>query len=94
MTSSKAIVSYVLVLCVSGVIALGQTKDTSDQKMVGVWQRGTNAIPSGWGDCYLFYPNHTFRFYFSQTQLAENRIVGVHGQYRIKGFNLFSTSRN
>lgn len=87
--SMRNLVSCVLIQFVGVAVAFGQHQDVTNQKMVGVWQRGTNTIASGWGDCYLFYPDHSFRFYFRQTEFKENEIIGVRGRYGIKGDSIY-----
>jgi len=87
--SIRIIVSCILFQLVGVAIGVGQHQDVTGQKMVGVWQKSTNVITGGWGDCYLFYPDQGFRFYFRQSQFKENQIIGVRGQYRIKGDSIY-----
>ena len=87
--SIRKIVLCVLIQFAGVAISLGQHQDVTGQSMVGVWQKGTKVMAAVWGDCFLFYPDQTFRFYFRPTQFTENQIIGVRGRYRIKSDSIY-----
>jgi hypothetical protein len=80
---------FLVAIFVIVLISYGQEKESESNNIVGFWQRNTWGAASGWGDSYLFYPDHTFKFYFKQNMAVENRICGLIGTYRISGDSIY-----
>lgn len=54
--------------------------------MRGVWQ-DSEELGSGWSNCFLFYDNGSFKFFFSQMDCAK-RVVSYSGKWKIKSDTL------
>ena len=57
-------------------------QELSKKVLVGVWQKGSELIASGYSDCYQFYPNGKFIFHFAETNDV-HRIISFQGHYRL-----------
>ena len=67
------------------------TKFADNTSIVGVWQNQPT-MGSGWSNTYLFFPDGTFKFYFSQMDCAK-RDVSYSGLWNVKGDALRLTKK-
>src|SRR5436853_1253916 len=85
----------VLVLFLSVISLKSQDnnpKFADNTSIVGVWQNQP-ALGSGWSNTYLFYPDGTFKFFYSQMDCAK-RDVSYSGTYTVKGDALRLTKKD
>src|SRR5437016_13646942 len=67
-------------------------KFADNTSIVGVWQNQP-ALGSGWSNTYLFYPDGTFKFFYSQMDCAK-RDVSYSGTYTVIGDALRLTKKD
>lgn len=78
-------------------IASARSQDSSSSKysdntsIVGVWQN-QETLGSGWNNTYLFFPDGTFKFFYSQMDCAK-RDVSYSGTWAIKNDELRLTKK-
>lgn len=72
-------------LTINGVKAqdTSSTKFADNTSIVGVWQN-MPTMEKGWSNTYLFFPDGTFKFFYSQMDCAK-RDVSYSGLWNIKG---------
>jgi hypothetical protein len=58
------------------------SQELTNIELIGVWQKGSEIVGSGYSDCYQFYPNGKFIFNFSQSN-DSRRIISIQGYYRL-----------
>jgi hypothetical protein len=64
----------------------------SAKEITGVWQ-DMEILASGWSNTYMFYPDSSYKFFYSQMDCSK-RIISEEGMFEIKdGFIEFTAER-
>ena len=70
-------------LLISLLIFIFLSTNCISGNLVGIWQKSTSEISSGYLDSYLFFSDGTFRFNTNQYD-GLRRVLSIGGKYKIE----------